>query len=309
MLKQLREFDMLVRSIKHEPVFKENIAYKGSSVLTYKPVVRGFCGKIPMTGTTFQQKVKLFFQKIKKKIIEIQGKPFERKIGNATFIFYPKSPVTDNFVKEILEGIETLGLTGKRIIKRQQLKIAVGQKATDVFPDLKGVKPPGWSTGATIDHLPAFRTSDNLLGPDSNSIIGFFEKPMSIKSRARSNAVRHEIGHDADNLWSKIIGKKFSQTEGFVEALGKDIKRLPDSLKKYDKYGKFAPRLEKLLQGSTEDNLTKTGLSETFAEIFAKLNGGSQTEQYLKGFDKFIEKVLPETTAYIDKLLYLTGKR
>ncbi|HBG49884.1 MAG TPA: hypothetical protein DDW90_10375 [Cyanobacteria bacterium UBA9971] len=215
----------------------------------------------------------------------------------------PNSPVSDTFEKEMIQGIKFVDESVlKQVAKDGNLKMKLAQKATDAFPDLD--KSFVFADGRTWDECPSISRGTGLTG--------YFEKPLGYNHpKPSSNHVVHEIGHELDKLFIKIFGDRFVNTKGFTEVYLKDIAKLPENLKKYSKKitAETSDRLDYLIQGSTPRNITKRGKIEAFAEIFAMLNGGSAQEARLKGIDKLYKKVFPNTTAYIEKLLRLLGKR
>jgi len=213
----------------------------------------------------------------------------------------PSSPVSDAFVKEMASGIESIdGRVLRQILKVQNLKFKLAQKTSDAFPYLKGLQPRGW---------PKDKTWDNVGALSQGGKIGLFEKPIG-EPTPSINAVRHEAGHELLRSFKKVINVDFDDTKGYTQAYLTDISKLYENMKKYGKKVKYADFcINYVVQGSTPKNPTKGGKNEAFAEIFAMLNGGSNQERDFKGMDKLYKQVFPETTAYVEKLLYLMGKR
>ena len=67
--------------------------------------------------------------------------------------------------------------------------------------------------------------------------------------------------------------------------------------------------IDYVVQGSTPQKATLGGKAETFAEIFAKLMGGSVQERFCKGTDNLYDGIFPDTIAYIKDLLHSIGKK
>jgi len=224
---------------------------------------------------------------------------FEGKINARKYIeLTPGSPVSDAFVKEMAQGLESIdGRILKHVTKDGNFKMKLAQKTTDAFPALKGLPAPGYPKGYTVDSAPAMSMGEGLTG--------FFEKPIN-QEKPTPVSIVHEIGHELDNLFKK----RFTGTEGFTEVYLKDIQNLPENMKRYSKKVENADSyINYVIQGSTSHNATARGKGEAFAELFAMLNGGSVQEDYSKGMDKLYKQVFSNTTAYVEKLLYLMGKR
>jgi len=215
---------------------------------------------------------------------------------------FSNSPVSDAFVKEMAQGIESMGIVGQKTIKGQNLRYKIAQKTSDIFPELKGHHPEGWPEGTTVDNAPGF---------SAVGFIALFEKPID-QPKPNITLVRHETLHGLDSLFGKIFkgNEFFTDTKGFTKAYLKDIKNLPENMKKYGKKVKDADTyINYLIQGSNPQKANTQGKREAFAVIGAKLNGGSDQEKLSKGMDKLIDKVFPNTVAYVEKLLWLLGKR
>lgn len=233
-----------------------------------------------------------------------QANKWRRELKHIDLI--PNSPVSDAFVKERAGNIQSLDIVGKKIIKpefikQRELRFSLAQKTSDIYPELKGITPRGWPEG---------RTWDNCGAISRGGEIGLFEKPIALQRQASISSVRHEIGHELNRLFKKVIGIEFKETKGYTEAYMKDIADLPENFRKYGKKVRGADHyINYIVQGSTPQKATEAGKREAFAEIFAMLNGGSKIEEYAKGMDKLYKKVFPNTTAYVEKLLWLLGKR
>lgn len=213
----------------------------------------------------------------------------------------PGSPVSDAFVKEMSTGIESVdGRVLKQIITGQDLKFNLAQKYTDISPDLKGVTPRGWPKGTTWD---------NVASGSENGKIILCEKPID-QPLPTVSTIRHEIGHELHKLFKKVTGFDFINTESYTQTYLKDIKNLPENMQKYGNRVEDSQfYMNYVTQGSTPKKAIERGKREAFAEIFAKLNGGSDQETFSKGMDELYQKVFPNTVAYVEKLLYLLGKR
>jgi len=230
----------------------------------------------------------------------VQNISFGKIKAKKHIVQHPNSPVSPEFIREMSEGIESLGTVGEKVIKKEKLKFHLAQKTSGAFPELKYTHPRGWSTGKTYDNVPA------LSSPKG---IGLFEKPIN-QRKAGISDIRHEVGHKLHRMFNKIIGCEFIDTQGFTDVYLKDMQNFSEKLKKYGKKVKDADfYMNYLVQESTRTNATKVGKREAFTEICAKLYGGSVLETYSKGMDKLIDKCFPNTVEYVKKFLWLMGKR
>ena len=232
-----------------------------------------------------------------------QANKWRRSLKHIDLI--PNSPVSDAFVKEKAQGIHSMDYIGQKIIKGQETRFALAQKASHIFPDLKGNRCPGWPKGTTWDNLRVIYRDE---------ILGLLEKPVKSKKADVGNVtvedIRHEVGHEFHRYFKKVIGIDFTETEGFTKAYLKDIKNLPENMKKYGKKVENADYyLDYIIQGSTPQKADDYAKKEAFAEIYADLNGGGYQEKFSKGMAKLHEKIFPNTYAYVEKLLGLLGKR
>ena len=237
------------------------------------------------------------------------------------------SPVSDTFIKGRAGDIESLGIVGKKIIKKQNLKFCLAQKTTDAFPEFKGQCPRGWTKDSTWDDTSALYKCYK----DGSGVIGLFEKPTK-NSAAKVDAVRHEVGHQGNKMFLKIINCCFTDTKNFTNAYLEDLKNLPKNFRNFrkkiykkayyedKKNNKFEPekfkewveksnkwfrkKLDYISQGSTPKQATDGGKDEAFAEIFATLNGGSGDKEK----DQLYKAVFPNTVASVEKLLRLLEK-
>ncbi len=212
------------------------------------------------------------------------------------------------------EGIESLGSIGQKIINKQNLEYILVQRASDVLFNLKTAQLKGlprmyarikiWLTKLRKGYI-----FDTTSGISMKGTIGLFEKP-TVNPPADISSVRHETGHELDKLFNKVIGIDFTKTKGYTEAYLKDLANLPENLKKYrKKIEGVNDYIDYITQGSTKKTATSIGKSESFADFFATLNGGSTAEKFSKGMDELYRKVFPNTVAYVQKLLWFLGKR
>ena len=184
--------------------------------------------------------------------------------------------VSDDFVKlnkkyykDIPDGI-------KKLLNDGGYEFQIGQKVTQVMPDLKGVHPRGWPKGSTWDSCEGLHheSKKKIMNCETNRPIG---KKEFIKNTRPENIFKHETGHAAD-----VVLKNFSSTEEFAVGYRKDVAKLTKEQKQ-----KYSYLLQK---GSA-------GKQEAFAEIFSDLIGG-------KGWAK-ASGVFPNTAKIVKKKIGL----
>lgn len=205
------------------------------------------------------------------------------------------SPCPTAFINSAIDGIKTLGYSGESLIKSKNLSFVLAQKASDAFPELKGITPRGWPRNMTWDQAGAI---------SANGVIGCFSEPDAYEI---SSTIRHEVGHEVDKSFSKSIGKRITDCDSYSEAYLKDLKNLSENLKS-QKYIKEKD-IYYLLQNSTSKKATDGGKRETFAEIYALLHGGGNGPQVIKGFNKMMSVIFPNTINYVKKLISFLGDK
>ena len=222
------------------------------------------------------------------------------------------------FVKEIQSSIAEYPQTILSKILKDGLidDIRIATKASNAFPEfpdlrkqlkeetVHGVLPPmTWDdflAGVAVSH----ECSGKLF-----KILGFFESPSSVYTKANKGTVGHELSHKVDEWLKNLSGVKISQTDSFKNAARKDIEQLPERLKLnpylHQKWGE--ENINYLTQSSTSDNLNTYGLGEIFAECGAANTTGTASEISIKA--KFMKNFFPESYQYVQKFLYLMGMR
>lgn len=198
------------------------------------------------------------------------------------------SIIPQHFVENVEQGVRTIGRSGEFAIKLKNTKYVLAKKASDIIPELKGVTPVGWPKGTTWDDCPAIY---------SEKMIGCFY----IDKSSMPEYVRHETGHGLDYVFKNIIGSPISQTKGYTDCYVKDLKRLKGTSTKLNVDEK---ELDYLVQGGTPQEPSENGREETFANIYAKIRGGSTSP-----VDDELEELFPKTFAYVKKLLWYLGDK
>jgi hypothetical protein len=179
-----------------------------------------------------------------------------------------------DFVKRIESEFQTLPENERRLIKQAGITLVLAGKVTDAVPELVGVTPRGWPTGTTWDD------ADGLYQPGRKQVIVTETRhnratdQFELSDRAEC-VMRHETGHGVDSALDS-----YSHMTPFGNAYRKDVSVLSTTQKQAFSY---------LLQQGV------AGKEETFAEMFAGLNGctanRSQTVPELNGFPTVRELV------------------
>jgi len=185
--------------------------------------------------------------------------------------------VSDDFVKLNQKYYNDIPDDIKKALNDNGVKFQIGEKVTQVLPELKGVHPRGWPKGSTWDSAEGlYRQADKtVLNCENVRPIG--QKVFQKNNRPES-IFKHETGHAVD----KAVLDKFSHTDNFADAWMTDAMNLSEKQKRTHSY---------LLQKGN------AGREETFAEIFSDLMGNVG---YLKAAETF-----PNTTKLIKKTLKL----
>ena len=204
------------------------------------------------------------------------------------------SKISKVFINEVKEGIRSTGRSGEFAIRTLGVKYVLAKKASIAFPGLKNITPRGWPKGSKLDELD---------GVYICGVIGCFQ----IKKRRDMTAVvRHETGHGLSESFSKIIGTRLVDKKDYTDCYIKDLRKLKEKARKL---GLKKCALQYLIQGSTPKEATLVGKDETFAEIYAKLHGGSISGVLFKDFDKKLDCLFSNTVAYVKKILLSLGEK
>jgi len=160
--------------------------------------------------------------------------------------------VSDDFVKLNQKYYNDIPDDIKTLLNDKGVEFQIGEKLTQVRPDLKGVTPRGWPEGSTWDSTEGcydFKTK-KVVNCETNKPL--FKTAFSKSSRPEF-VFKHETGHAVDDALDD-----FSKTEEFVAAHRKDVAKIITEQK--ERYTYFTQAGEQ-------------GAQETFAEIFADLIG------------------------------------
>lgn len=170
------------------------------------------------------------------------------------------------FAQHMRDEMDGLPAGVRRLLSDHGITLVVTDRMLDAAPDLKGQHPRGWPDGTTWEN------DDGAFRPETREIMvseTFKDSKGTEEHSDRAEGVmRHETGHAVD----AALGN-YSQSADFKAAYDKDVAVMPQDVK---------DKLAYLLQANG------AGQQETFAEVFAALNGGSanasQTALILQNF-------------------------
>jgi hypothetical protein len=139
--------------------------------------------------------------------------------------------------------------------------VVIGDRLTDVGPELKGQSPRGWPPGATWDNVGGVFHHGTKRAMAAEHYRTLDNKRM-IENTHAETTIRHEMGHAFD----EAIGW-YSEGEKYKEAYAIDVAKIAKAPPE------VAQRYEYFLQPGV------AGLHESFAETVAELTGGSLSAQ------------------------------
>lgn len=135
----------------------------------------------------------------------------------------PRSPLkvvehgkktSKEFKKEVRETVRALPKNVTNALREFGATIHAGEMVTSIMPELKGVRPRGWSEGSTWDNAEGlYRWSDKKVVVSQKSLL--FGGKTPVDSDRVPGVIRHEIGHAFDEMtglskqaeFRKIYGK------------------------------------------------------------------------------------------------------
>lgn len=195
-------------------------------------------------------------------------------------------------VKRVQDQLDNMPEPVRKLLNDNGYKIIAADKVVDARPDLQNKAPRGYPPGATYENTSAIQDSNR-----KEIIIGDQYKSSANgqwyhDDRVESNT-RHEVGHAVDAiLGSKQAlfgwGSPLSESVDFEKAYDADVAKIPLA---------DQAKLQYLLQPGN----TNGGKSETFAEVYAHIQGGASTADPVAR--ALIGKYFTNTEKYIrDKL-------
>lgn len=180
------------------------------------------------------------------------------------------SGVSPEFRQEVVASLSKIPKSARDYAASHGVSVATGRFVTEVRPELKGVQPRGYPTGATWDN------AEGLYHPKAKQVIVSEKrrKPdgTEVPSNRVAGVIRHEFGHAVD----------FANPQD-------RLSNRPDFVKIYEQEASAArsdPNASKSLRYFLQAG--EAGRQEAFAEGFGILHGGGGSgwseEQFRKSF-------------------------
>lgn len=193
----------------------------------------------------------------------------------------PADKTSPEFEKLVRQTYEKIPETLRKEMEAAGFSVKTGHHMSQLFPQLKGVRPRGWAPGTTWDYAEGTVMFDKKLVVVTEHVAGADGK---WQATARTPGVlRHEFGHAVNKVWGEK-GAIFSDRPEFIAAYERDVA----GIKKEDRAA-----LQYLLQAGS------AGRDETFADVLATLIGGPSND-----FEASLNKrAFPEVTKLIQQQL------
>lgn len=214
----------------------------------------------------------------------------------ADYLLEFRGDVSKEFGDKMRDGLKALPEEHLRVMALKKQAVVTGALVSDVMPELKGVRPRGWPAGSTWDN------AEGLYAPKQKQIVMTeyrIDRETRKRIKARPETARilaHEAGHALD---AAAIGGRTTATQEYQDIYAKEIKEAlkenGSSLRPFRLKGDtvnfgyvLQPKYGKISDG---------GYSESFAEGYAALYGGSMTGP---AFDRLTPKTQKAITDTID---------
>jgi hypothetical protein len=206
-------------------------------------------------------------ERIKQAAIVVQQDAIAGKassFGNVQFV----GVTGEEFKKQVADSLDRVPSHIHEAVNNAGVKVVAAELVTSHRPELKGMKPRGWSSGT-------WDSAEGLYNKGQKEVL------VTEKFKRRSNGpaenskripgvVLHEYGHAVDANFSP--GTVLSSDQRFVDAYKQDVSQIDPSAK---------PALSYFLQRGD------AGREEAFAEIFAQIHGyGSTMSRLLPQFPR-----------------------
>ena len=183
------------------------------------------------------------------------------------------TPVSKSFETTVMDALGLVPTSVHDAVEKFGYSVDIGEKLTDIRPDLKGVHPRGWPAGMTWD------TADGLHNSSTRQIaIAEKYRPVGQKQFQDSTRVQgvslHEYGHAVDVSYGN-----FSQTQDFSNAYNLDVAAFKGD-------SQTVADMRYFLQKG------KAGKQEIFSEIFAQIhNNGTISKDVLATFPNVVKTI------------------
>lgn len=166
------------------------------------------------------------------------------------------------FVKDMKAEVDKLAPEVRTLLEQQGIHIVIAGQMSDYDPVLASSRPRGWPPGSTWNNADGMFDGHNALVTEKRTDV---DGKLIVSGRS-AGVLRHEVGHGLDTA----LGS-FSHTDEYKQAWLKDAGNMTD---------KERDRLSYFLQGyppaqPPEKDSMNAGLEESFADVFAAINGGS----------------------------------
>lgn len=173
------------------------------------------------------------------------------------------------FAEDARNAVNQLPPKVREALAQHGVEVVIGRRFRDVYPDLANQRPQGWPEGATLENL------DGLYRPATKQVSAFSHALSlvhgdEVVSVRKVGTLHHEIGHAFDDALGQpsMYGRFWTAYEADVNALSDEDK----------------VQLSYLLQSGV------AGPSETFAEVFAQMQGvGALLRDVTKDFPRVVE--------------------
>jgi hypothetical protein len=191
--------------------------------------------------------------------------------------------VRTDLQQAVLDAIGSLPQSIVHAVEQAGYRVIVALTLTTAIPRLTGQHPPGYPPNATWNHADGGTFAGKIIAiAQQRDLYGLPGVVIDTSTQRAAALVRHEYGHALDIIY------QFSQKEDFIQAYFDDVSAIQSNA---DKWHSVMDELEYCLQAA------ETGRAETFAEIFAELQGGG-TATALRLIEAF-----PKTAALIESWL------
>jgi hypothetical protein len=186
-------------------------------------------------------------------------------------LIYINSPVSSAFLNRVVQTLDKMPPPVLKLLYTSGYEVEVGEKLTDISPDLKSVTPRGWAPGRTWDEADGGALGRSIVVTEKM----FSSDGGKILADRVEGVTNHETGHAVDDA----LGG--SSDPSFVSAYDLDLSTMPESLK--------TGALEYYVQAARPG----AGASEAFAEGFGVLQGGgADTSVGTAMFQQYFPNVL-----------------
>lgn len=176
--------------------------------------------------------------------------------SNNRFLAHGNS-VSDDFQSEIADALATIPQNYVSALEKKGYRVVLSQKLTDVIPAVGNQQVRGYERSETWNSVYGMfnrRTKRIVMAELAEKNLHGQSSYVPLNDRQRRlGIVRHEFGHAMD----QYLGN-YSHSKQFMDAYNKDAQALPASERETVNY---------FLQSGS------AGAEETFAELFACLNG------------------------------------